>query len=742
MTSSDADMAQLYQSRAPRLNANAPEFMPGPSTKASAKEAGSSSSAGKGRRSAPPSQSPVPKNQNNNRNQQQKNESRPRKQQQRRQEPRQTRQEEVLYEDSAISAANNWGSPNKRGAISLNHLLNFSLPPRQRPTPGSSGPVRRKKDVYYEPYNKERFVNANYRFVMDEGGDYTVNLFDPDVIVEWENIVQATVPITKPLSCPICLGTPTAPKVTKCGHVYCWPCILHYLHLGEKKWRKCPICYDAIYAKDLKSAQFTMAKELGKATIGKPVSVDMMLMQRATNSTVTLPRAAYRTWSSNQSTPPSVANANAVPYAKLLLSSPEYRQSQILEREQRELRGMIAEADNEAAAAKLLGVEARGGMASERPFVEVALTEVKETIETISKKNALLRNNKKKASKQSLAAEVVSVPAPVRTVVPQTTEAWSLDEAAQRYRESSVEVESAFSEDEKTPRPEDTRPRPVLSSQPAVSETSTIAKAPAKTNVPPKDGMYYFYQGADGQHLYLHPLDIKVLKYEYGEYDNFPDRIAAKAIHAQESTVNEDLRKRCKYLSHLPLSCDVNFCEIDLSELVSEATLKTFEKELSARTRKYKAEERKEAQEKRRSTETYGRSLSTSPNAFIPEHFDSEFPAELNPRANEYDSGASVTSSIEGTEYSRSPEFTTDRRTPPAQAPPNLGKVPPSTGSFARIAAATTSSSQLWTRRAGAGGGGSRRELYHDDDDEYLVDDYQGWTLDFEEAVMVDGAAS
>ena len=96
------------------------------------------------------------------------------------------------------------------------------------------------------------------------------------------------------------------------------------------------------------------------------------------NSTVTLPRAAYRTWSSNtQSTPPSVANANAAPYAKLLLSSPEYRQSQILEREQRELRGMIAEADNEAAAAKLMGVDARGGMASERPFVEVALTEVK-----------------------------------------------------------------------------------------------------------------------------------------------------------------------------------------------------------------------------------------------------------------------------------------------------------------------------------------------------------------------------
>ena len=159
-----------------------------------------------------------------------------------------------------------------------------------------------------------------------------------------------------------------------------------------------------------------------------------------------------------------------------------------------------------------------------------------EAMDTISKKNALLRN-KKKPSKQSLALE--RAPSPVRSVVSQTTEAWSLDDAAQRYRESSADVESAFSDDEKTPRPEDTR-RPLSGvSQPAPSETPAAGKVPAKTNVPPKDGMYYFYQGADGQHLYLHPLDIKVLKYEYGEYDNFPDRITATAIRVQESTVNE-----------------------------------------------------------------------------------------------------------------------------------------------------------------------------------------------------------
>ena len=36
------------------------------------------------------------------------------------------------------------------------------------------------------------------------------------------------------------------------GHVYCWPCILHYLALSDAKWRKCPICYESVYGSELK----------------------------------------------------------------------------------------------------------------------------------------------------------------------------------------------------------------------------------------------------------------------------------------------------------------------------------------------------------------------------------------------------------------------------------------------------------------------------------------------------------
>lgn len=53
-------------------------------------------------------------------------------------------------------------------------------------------------------------------------------------------------------SCPICLYPPLAAHITRCGHIFCWSCMLHYLSLSDKSWSKCPICYEAVHGGDLK----------------------------------------------------------------------------------------------------------------------------------------------------------------------------------------------------------------------------------------------------------------------------------------------------------------------------------------------------------------------------------------------------------------------------------------------------------------------------------------------------------
>ena len=55
-------------------------------------------------------------------------------------------------------------------------------------------------------------------------------------------------------------------KTTRCGHVFCYACVLHYLSVTDEDgqeppahvrfWRKCPICYDPVFEHDLRRFRF------------------------------------------------------------------------------------------------------------------------------------------------------------------------------------------------------------------------------------------------------------------------------------------------------------------------------------------------------------------------------------------------------------------------------------------------------------------------------------------------------
>ena len=127
------------------------------------------------------------------------------------------------------------------------------------------------------------------QFVVKADGDYTIHLTEPDVIVQWEQIEQIVLKTTSTVpSCPICLCPPKAAKITRCGHVFCWPCILHYLSLSDHAWRKCPICYEAIHRPDLKSVVSVTWDEFNIND-----EIEFRLMRRDRNSLFALPVEDY-----------------------------------------------------------------------------------------------------------------------------------------------------------------------------------------------------------------------------------------------------------------------------------------------------------------------------------------------------------------------------------------------------------------------------------------------------------------
>ncbi|ORY93134.1 hypothetical protein BCR43DRAFT_496379 [Syncephalastrum racemosum] len=464
----------------------------------------------------------------------------------------------------------------KKGRVSLNHLLNFRFPERHQ-TPITT--VRKSgRKTTYQPYNKDRFVNANFRFILNPTQDYTIQLADPDAHFEWPAIEQILVADT--LTCPICLCPPTAARITKCGHAFCLPCIRHYLQLSDRKWHKCPICWDAVYARDLKPVRTIAPFATNDARLSPGASVRMRLVERDSDATLAFP--VSETWPLDPSRVERLLPTheplyawhfmpNALHFARFMLATHDYLEAEY-GRDQDEL-------------ARALDDAKEWHLTSEIPFIEACVAEVQDALAQLQKTPLTSYEANLEMTALLFQADALSPTHKARESRPQAKV------AAEKQRAPPVEMPEAYRQHHLRLTGEDHalqidapsssngngtgKSNSNSNSNAAPSTTAEASKA--RSTRPATE--FYFYQAADGQHIYLHPLDIKVLKHEYGDYQQFPHELSFVVENVEETTITEEVRKRFKYLGHLPLACDVTFIEIDLKKVVSDETLKTFSRE-------------------------------------------------------------------------------------------------------------------------------------------------------------------
>jgi hypothetical protein len=104
---------------------------------------------------------------------------------------------------------------------------------------------------------------------------------------------------------------------------------------------------------------------------------------------------------------------------------------------------------------------------------------------------------------------------------------------------------------------------------------------------------YYFYQAL--LHYYLSPLDIRILKAQFGNFSSFPSTILPRVERVSTGhVVDDELRKRTKYLGHLPYGCEVSFLECDWTDTVSPEVLEHFKPEIEKRRKKHLDKETRE----------------------------------------------------------------------------------------------------------------------------------------------------
>ncbi|XP_064434569.1 E3 ubiquitin-protein ligase RNF10 isoform X3 [Mirounga angustirostris] len=474
------------------------------------------------------------------------------------------RRDEVAEAQRAEFSPAQFSGPKK---INLNHLLNFTFEPRGQAGHFESsghGSWGKRNKWGHKPFNKELFLQANCQFVVSEDQDYTVHFADPDILVNWDFVEQVRICSHEVPSCPICLYPPTAAKITRCGHIFCWACILHYLSLSEKTWSKCPICYSSVHKKDLKSV---VATESRQYVVGDTIT--MQLMKREKGVLLALPKSKWM----NVDHPIHLGDEQHSQYSKLLLASKEQVLRRVVREEKVALEQQLAEEKH----------------TPESCFIEAAIQELKTREEALS----------------GLTESGREVPGVVPALEQLVLMAPLAKESAFQPRKGVLEYLSAFDEETTevcslgSPRP---LALPLVEEEEAVSDPEpeacddseladdslgegTICPESSQQEPITKPGFthlssspcYYFYQAEDGQHMFLHPVNVRCLVREYGSLEQSPEKISAVVVEIAGYSMSEDVRQRHRYLSHLPLTCEFSICELALQPpVVSKETLEIF----------------------------------------------------------------------------------------------------------------------------------------------------------------------
>ncbi|KDO28263.1 hypothetical protein SPRG_06313 [Saprolegnia parasitica CBS 223.65] len=374
----------------------------------------------------------------------------------------------------------------RQGGVSANHLLNFSLPEREE----KAVAMRKKKAP--PPRTRDEFLHANYRFVIAPlASEKAANvLFDPEALTAWDNVEQVIVTNEQSEAdrrCPICLDTLRAPKITRCGHTFCWSCILMYLSLSENYWWRCPMCFDSVKKTDLRSV--LVDRERSMPSVNRAAT--FALLHRSKGS-----------WFPHL---PTTGSRSGVPS----VHSDDGRFSRILEASASYLREMV---EGELLDLQRLHVEAESsGERNMLPVIQEGIT----------------------------------------------------------FCEKQLEKQGSAS-----------------------------ASVPIKTSDDDASELYTFYQLANGHTVFLHPITMRCLAKEFG--DALPSSLGGKVLELEHVVMNDDARKRFRFLSHLPGLCDFYLAEIELKDTVSPETLLHFQSDLKKRARARQAKKRAEVHEERK----------------------------------------------------------------------------------------------------------------------------------------------
>ncbi|KAI9788766.1 MAG: hypothetical protein M1816_006547 [Peltula sp. TS41687] len=518
-------------------------------------------------------------------------------------------------EDALAESAAMRSTSSRKGQTSITHLMNFTLPPRPQSVHRNNHYRNGSRQSTwgmgsgYHAADKARYINANYRFIVDPRGDYRAQAVDADVHLDWNFVLQILASAqTQCSACPICLSTPVAPRMAKCGHIFCLPCLIRYMHstdetkspVPEKKprWKKCPICWDSIYISETRPVRWFVGQEGHPPRDGDDVV--LRLMMRHMGSTLALPRDGADVYSESEDVPWYFA-AEVTDYARVMRGTEDYMKEQydteIEQIEEREKEDDLLYGDE-----------------SEWPKKAVnMIREAQERIRGIG--------NAPSMTTEPVEKKQLRAPITFNESTQDVPEMYMIKHAASSGQ-SFPGIITSVSQAHTSPALDgDSRDTLSGMSDGRMVTNTSVNEAPGGApnlehqnqghpprSAPPRapannrllhedDFAYYFYQAL--LHYYLSPLDIRILKAAFGNFSSFPSTLLPRVDHVSTGhVIDDELRKRAKYLAHLPSGCEVGFLECDWTDVVAPEILKRFKPDIERRRKKNRDKEMREEKDR------------------------------------------------------------------------------------------------------------------------------------------------
>jgi len=453
----------------------------------------------------------------------------------------------------------------------------------------------------------------------------------------------------------------------------------------EKKarWKKCPICWDSIYISETRPVRWYIGQESDPREGGDVV---LRLVKRKSGSTLAMPRESAETVAKGEHIPWYFA-AEVMDYARMMKGSEEY---------------MLQQYDEALAAIEQLEKEDELMFGEDAEWTGRAIRMLKEA------KNKVKGIGNPPAQPKKPGQQVEEK----RDHRPPIQFNESDDGVPDMYLQSHDDMPSAIRSAESAQPEEHSLASSTATTVPSIPRTLTEMRQ--RQFEKPQPAEYLFYQGL--LHFYLSPLDIRILKAAFGSYTVFPSSILPRVERVSSGhIVDDELRKRVKYLAYLPYGCEVGFLECDWTDLVSPRVLEDFKPMLERRRQRHDEKEAREEKERVRIEKAEERELAAvrRKRPSIPnDAFSTDFLPSLSGSATDHNPDAAAASS------------------PPW---PNR-----STSGFASLASPSTSPSMqrtVWgTTAVAAASPDLHATLPRDSDLQHPQDD--GWLQDWEKDLL------